>query len=129
MCIRDRSYNSGLRKKVCHRMLYDATAAGCHQLIMHQMNAFSWIFELMFPFLEKVGENLLAWPVPVVPCSSPDVSGETVTNYWYSKSANYPFNKNINVLHSFASESHFLSFHVTVLGESSPGLTFRSPLD
>lgn len=56
----------------------------------------------------EFGENLLLWPLPILPPSSlakkaPDVDGKYVATYWYRNHLDYPYHKPPPVLHSYAS--------------------------
>jgi len=56
----------------------------------------------------EYGENLLLWPLPILPPASlakktPDVDGKYVATYWYRNHLDYPYHKPPPVLHSYAS--------------------------
>ena len=64
----------------------------------------------------KYGENLLLWPLPILPPSSlamkcPDVNGKYVATYWYRSHVTYPYQKDPDVLQSYASTDH-LFYHL-----------------
>merc|ERR1711892_44235 len=57
---------------------------------------------------KEYGENLLLWPLPILPPSSmamkcPDVNGKYVATYWYRSHATFPYQKDPDVLQSYAS--------------------------
>lgn len=56
-----------------------------------------------------LGENLFAWPIPVVPetnllKSGPDITGKDVAVFWYKKLKDYYFLKAPEVLHAHAAQ-------------------------
>ena len=54
------------------------------------------------------GENLLLWPLPILPPSSlakkvPDVTGRYVATYWYRSHSSFPYHADPDVMQSYAS--------------------------
>ena len=54
------------------------------------------------------GENLLLWPLPILPPSSlakkvPDVTGRYVATYWYRSHSSFPYCVDPDVMQSYAS--------------------------
>ena len=57
---------------------------------------------------DDVGENLFAWPLPIMaettmPKKCPEITGKDVASYWYKTMRNYYFLKAPGVLHAYAS--------------------------
>ena len=61
----------------------------------------------MYTTVRSLGENLFAWPIPVLPEGSlakacPDIRGRDVAVYWYKTMRNYYFYKDKEILHAHA---------------------------
>ena len=66
---------------------------------------------VLHPF-SQYGENLLLWPLPILPPSSlamkcPDVTGRYVATYWYRSHSTFPYQADPDVLQSYASAVSF----------------------
>ena len=62
--------------------------------------------------IRQYGENLLLWPLPILPPSSlamkcPDVTGRYVATYWYRSHSSFPYQADPDVLQSYASAVSF----------------------
>ena len=75
------------------------------QKFLHLSSEFATCKLLLFKF----GENLLLWPMPILPPSSlnkkcPDVTGRYVATYWYRSHSTFPYHADPDVMQSYASK-------------------------